>query len=173
MALPNDYDRQACSLARSLEIVGERWTLLIVRDAFYGVRRFGDFAVHLDIPRAVPTNRLRALVTEGVLDKVPGSGGHDEYVLTGKGVKLWPVVRSLMSWGDEFYAPDGPRRVLRHAADGGAISEDGHCETCGIDVAAADTLIAPGPGFDRVKRRTDPVSAVIASERRLLEPVRT
>jgi DNA-binding HxlR family transcriptional regulator len=172
MALPNDYDRQSCSLARSLEIIGERWTLLIVRDAFYGVRRFGDFAVHLDIPRAVLASRLKALVAEDVLAKVPGPAGHDEYALTDKGVKLWPVLRSLMSWGDEFYAPDGPRRVLSHAADGGRISPDGRCETCGIEVAAADTVIAPGPGFDWRNRRTDAVSAVLGSERRLLAPMR-
>jgi len=173
MALPSDYNHQSCSLARSLEIVGERWTLLIVRDAFYGVRRFGDFAVHLDIPRAVLTNRLKALVAEGVMDKVPGSGGHDEYVLSAKGVKLWPALRSLMSWGDEFYAPDGPRRVLSHATDDGRIGPDGHCELCGAEVAAADTVIAPGPGLDPRRRRDDKVSVAIRGERRLLEPLLT
>src|ERR1700684_1298963 len=108
MALPSDYSRQACSMARSLEIVGERWTLLILRDAFYGVRRFGDFVAHLDIPRAVLTARLRALIKEGVLERVPAESGRDEYKLTDKGTKLWPVVRDLMAWGDEFYAPAGP-----------------------------------------------------------------
>jgi DNA-binding HxlR family transcriptional regulator len=172
MALPSDYSRQSCSLARSLEIVGERWTLLIVRDAFHGVRRFGDFAAHLDIPRAVLTNRLKALVAEEVLDKVPGSGGHDEYVLTDKGTKLWPAVRELMSWGDEFYAPSGPRRILSHAVEGGRIGPDGRCEVCGELAAAGDTLIAPGPGFDRRRRRDDAVSAAFGAERRLLDPVR-
>ncbi len=172
MALPSDYSRQACSLARSLEIVGERWTLLIVRDAFYGVRRFGDFAAHLDIPRAVLTGRLKTLVAEGVLEKVPGAGGHDEYALTEKGTKLWPVVRDLMAWGDEFYSPQGPRRVLSHAADGGRVDTDGRCEACGAAVPPADTLIAPGPGFDPRNRRADPVSLAFGEERRLLQPVR-
>jgi DNA-binding HxlR family transcriptional regulator len=74
MALPNDYAGQACSLARTLEVVGERWTLLIVRDAFYGVRRFGDFAAHLGIPRAVLAERLKSLTAAGVLARVPAGG---------------------------------------------------------------------------------------------------
>ena len=82
MVLPRDYAGQACSLARALEVVGERWTLLIVRDAFFGVRRFGDFATHLGLPRAVLTDRLGALVAAGVLAKVPGRGKRSEYELT-------------------------------------------------------------------------------------------
>src|ERR1700754_3218714 len=108
MPLPNDYAAQRnCSISRALEIVGERWTLLIVRDAFYGVRRFGEFVAQLGIPRAGLAARLRALVEEGILDRVPGSGPgrRDEYELTVKGVELWPVLRELMAWGDEFYAP--------------------------------------------------------------------
>src|SRR6201996_1931856 len=117
MALPKDYVREGCSLARALEVVGERWTLLVVRDAFFGVRRFGDFAAHLDIPRAVLTQRLAALVAADVLAVVPGPHGHDEYALTGKGLDLWPVVRSLLAWGDDYYSETGPRRVFWHAAD--------------------------------------------------------
>ena len=174
MALPNDYSRQSCSLARSLEIVGERWTLLIVRDAFYGVRRFGDFVAHLDIPRAVLTSRLRTLEAEGVMTRTPGSSGHDEYELTDKGVRLWPVVRDLMAWGDEYYAPKGPRRVLRHDADQGALKPDGTCQVCGATVGVAETVIAPGPGFAAYGRlRQDAVSEALAEPRRLLEPLRS
>ena len=96
MALPNDYAGQACSLARSLEIIGERWTLLIVRDAFWGVRRFADFIDHLGIPRAVLASRLKTLVAAGVLTRVAGER-HLEYELTDKGTKLWPIVRDLMA----------------------------------------------------------------------------
>ena len=103
MALPNDYAGQACSLARSLEIIGERWTLLIVRDAFWGVRRFADFIDHLGVPRAVLASRLKALIAAGVLTRVAGER-HLEYELTGKGTALWPVILSLMSWGDDFCA---------------------------------------------------------------------
>jgi DNA-binding HxlR family transcriptional regulator len=82
MALRTDYAGQSCSAARALEVVGERWTLLIIRDAFYGIRRFSDFIARLRIPRAVLTNRLRSLVDEGVLDRVHAPSGHDEYQLT-------------------------------------------------------------------------------------------
>jgi DNA-binding HxlR family transcriptional regulator len=172
MPLPSDYSAQTCSIARSLEVLGERWTLLIVRDAFFGVRRFGDFVGHLDIPRAVLTARLKTLVEEGVLTRVPGESGRDEYELTDKGTKLWPVVRDLMAWGDEFYAPVGPLRILRHSADDGALDSHGRCATCGAIVPAAETTIEPGPGFGHGDRRDDAVSRVIARPRRLLEPVR-
>ncbi len=74
MTLPRDYRGQTCALARSLETVGERWTLLILRDAFYGVRRFGEFAAHLGVPRAVLADRLAALTGAGVLERRSGSG---------------------------------------------------------------------------------------------------
>jgi DNA-binding HxlR family transcriptional regulator len=172
MPLPNDYSGQACAAARSLEIVGERWTLLIIRDAFYGVRRFGDFIVHLDIPRAVLATRLKTLVAEDVLRREPGSGGHDEYVLTSKGERLWPIVRSLIMWGDEFYSPQGARRVFRHVDDDGLLDAEGRCERCGATVAVADTLIGPGPGYDAYVKRDDPISIAIGEGRRLLEPLR-
>ena len=95
MGLPREYLDQECGLARSLEIVGERWTLLIIRDAFYGVRRFSDFRDHLGIPRAVLTERLNFLVEQGVLERLTASSGRDEYALTDKGVRLWPAIWSL------------------------------------------------------------------------------
>src|ERR1700690_1518897 len=94
MALPKDYTGEVCSLARALEVVGERWTLLIVRDAFFGVRRFSDFAAHLKMPRAVLSERLGSLTEAGVLTGVSGAHGHTEYALTSKGLGLWPIVRS-------------------------------------------------------------------------------
>ncbi|HEX4091437.1 MAG TPA: helix-turn-helix domain-containing protein [Trebonia sp.] len=173
MALPKDYAGDRCSLARALEIVGERWTLLIVRDAFFGVRRFGDFAVHLDIPRAVLTSRLAALVDAGVLTLVPGAHGHDEYALTDKGRDLLPVVRSLMVWGDEHYSEVGPRRVFRHAADDGEVRPDGICAACGDAIDSADLVVAPGPGLAAVPAREDPVSIALNTPHRLLEPLRS
>jgi DNA-binding HxlR family transcriptional regulator len=172
MALPNDYAGQSCSVARALEIVGERWTLLIVRDAFNGVRRFGDFATHLAIPRAVLTNRLRALVQAQVLARVPGANGHDEYELTDKGTKLWPIVRDLMAWGDEYYSPRGPRRILRHALDDGALDDFGRCAECGASVGVADTLIAPGPGLEKKRRGDDALTAAFTQPHQLLKPAR-
>lgn len=172
MALPRDYSGQLCSLARALEIVGERWTLLIVRDAFYGLRRFGDFALHLEIPRAVLTSRLRALVDEGVLERVPGAGGHDEYVLTQKGEQLWPVVRELMNWGDTHYSPRGPRRIFRHAKDGGRLDLHGACELCGVTVGPGDTTVTMGPGYEERPPTDAPALLAFQTEHRLLEPAR-
>jgi len=172
MPLPNDYAGQTCSLARSLEIVGERWTLLIVRDAFYGVRRFGDFATHLDMPRAVLASRLKALVGAGVMTRAPGPGTREEYALTDKGAKLWPVVRDLMAWGDEFYSPRGPRRILRHAEDEGMLDAGGRCTKCGAAVEVSDIVIAPGPGLEPRPPSREPVNAAFGAQRRLLDPVR-
>jgi DNA-binding HxlR family transcriptional regulator len=172
MTLPKDYAGERCSLARALEVVGERWTLLIVRDAFFGVRRFGDFAAHLDIPRAVLTQRLAALVEAGVLALVPGAHGHDEYALTGKGADLWPAVRALLAWGDEHYSAVGPRRVFRHAADDGDVAASGISAACGAMVGSADLVVAPGPGLAAIAPKTDPVSAVLNAPHRLLQPIR-
>ena len=172
MALPKHYADDRCSMARALEVVGERWTLLIVRDAFFGVRRFGDFAAHLEIPRAVLTSRLAALVEAGVLAPEPGPHGHDEYALTGKGRDLWPVVRSLLAWGDEHYSDIGPRRVFRHAADDGGVGPDGVCAECGAVVDSSDLMVAPGPGLAAIPPKEAPVSVALNTPHRLLEPLR-
>ena len=108
MPLGSDYAGQSCSLARCLEIVGERWTLLIVRDLFFGVRRFSDLQRHLDIPRAVLSARLAALVDAGLVER-------DPYRLTERGADLWPAVHALMQWGERHTSPGGPRRVFVHA----------------------------------------------------------
>src|ERR1700754_4403550 len=134
MSLPSTYADRNCSVARALEVVGERWTLLIIRDAFFGVWRFGDFAAELGIPRAVLTSRLKSLVQEGVLTRDEAAAGVVEYRLTAKGIGLWPVVRTLMNWGDEFYSPAGVKRTLRHDQDGGLLDRDGRCQDCGATV---------------------------------------
>jgi DNA-binding HxlR family transcriptional regulator len=156
-----------------LEVVGERWTLLIVRDVFYGVRRFGDFATQLKIPRAVLTSRLKALVQEGVLTRDDAGAGGVEYRLTDKGIALWPIVRSLMSWGDAFYSPAGAKRALRHDQDGGLLDDDGRCRQCGSIVPVPETRLEPGPGFEPRYSDLDRVSAMLNAPRRLLEPLMT
>jgi DNA-binding HxlR family transcriptional regulator len=156
-----------------LEIVGERWTLLVVRDAFYGVRRFGDFATQLKIPRAVLANRLKLLVREGVLTRDDDGSGNVEYRLADKGIELWPIVRALMAWGDAFYSPAGVKRALRHDQDGGLLDHEGRCQECGQTVPVPQTRIEPGPGFDAGRSNPDPVSAALNIPRRLLEPLTT
>ena len=171
MALPRDYNSQACSLARALEVVGERWTLLIVRDAFYGVRRFSDFLAHLRIPRAVLTERLARLVAAGILERAAGPGGHDEYVTTAKGQALWPAVHCLTEWGDAFYAESGRRRLFVHTACGTEVDAAGICPACQLTVDLAGLTVSPGPGLAG-ENIADPVTAALSVPHRMLEPLR-
>jgi DNA-binding HxlR family transcriptional regulator len=171
VTLPRTYADPNCSLARTLEIVGERWTLLIIRDAFYGVSRFGDFADQLKIPRAVLTSRLKSLVRDGVLARDDDGAGVVEYRLTAKGIGLWPIVQAAMTWGDTYYSPAGARRVLRHDQDGGLLGPDGRCQDCGLLVPVPEIRIEPGPGFEPPDADDDPWSRTSSTPRRLLEPV--
>src|SRR3954470_9045942 len=104
--LPRTYDDQHCSIARALEVLGDRWTLLVIRDAFMGVRRFDDFQRDLGVARNVLTDRLTRLVEDGILEKRRYQERPErfEYRLTEKGLDLWPVLVSLMKWGDR-HAP--------------------------------------------------------------------
>ncbi|MET9447302.1 winged helix-turn-helix transcriptional regulator [Streptomyces cinerochromogenes] len=172
MALGKDYVTQECSIARALEVVGERWTLLVVRDAIYGVRRYNDFLVHLGIPRAVLSARLRTLTEEGVLEKrrYQESPPRDEYVVTERGAALWPVLRALGHWGREHV--DASRlRSFRHADCGGEVEPYGNCAACGTPVAVADVVMVPGPELD--PDPADPVSRALLRPKRLLEPLET
>ena len=128
MPLGTDYAGQACSLARTLEVVGERWTLLILRDLFFGVRRFSDLQRHLDIPRAVLSARIATLVEGGLVERRPYRPGRDELLLTERGEELWPAVHALMQWGERHHSPGGaaarvrPPRVRHGARPGRPLS---------------------------------------------------
>ena len=165
------YTDEECSLARALEIVGERWTLLIVRDAFYGVQRFADFAAHLSIPRAILSERLTLLVGSGVLAKEPGPGRREHYRLTAKGISLFPAMRLLVAWGDEYYAPKGPRRYFLHADDHGEVDVAGVCKECGKSLAVRDYIAVAGPGAPPVGPDSDVVTRALAKPHRLLDPI--
>jgi DNA-binding HxlR family transcriptional regulator len=171
MALGTDYARQDCSLARALEVVGERWSMLIVRDAFYGVRRFNDFLAHLDIPRAVLTARLQSLVAAGVLDKEPyqDSPVRYGYTLSEAGLELWQPIYLLAQWGERHAADGGPRTVFSHAPCGTRLDPVGACPACGLLVPPQDISMRPGPAADG--QRQDPVSQALARPHRLLSPV--
>ena len=168
MALGIDYARQDCSLARALEIVGERWTLLILRDCFLGVRRFSDFESHLDISKAVLSQRLAALVEAGLLTRTEDAG-HRQYAVTDRARDLWPAIFALTQWG-EGLSEHGPRRIFEHSGCGGRVAPDGRCATCGLVPAAADLESRPGPGADPTVR-DDTVSRALRTRRRLLEPL--
>ncbi|MFJ8928602.1 winged helix-turn-helix transcriptional regulator [Streptomyces sp. NPDC102340] len=172
MALGKDYATQQCSLARALEIVGERWTLLVVRDALYGVRRYNDFLVHLGIPRAVLATRLQALTSAGVLEKrqYQESPPRHEYVVTARGRGLWPAVRALGAWGREI--PGSlPMREFQHAVCGTPLGVVGECPGCGGLVPLEEVEMLPGAGLD--PDPADPVSRALLEPRRLLQPVVT
>ena len=140
--LKSTYDDQVCSLARSLEVVGERWTMLILREVFVGVRRFDEIQEDLGIARNVLATRLQKLVERGVLTK-----DGREYRLTEKGLDLWPVLHSLMTWGDTHdVAPGGPPMLLTHKGCGGAVDAHRHCAECGRRLTARDVVARPGPG---------------------------
>src|SRR5437764_13082395 len=145
--LKRTYEDQVCSIAGALEVVGERWTLLIVRDLFLGVRRFDDLQRDLGIARNVLRDRLNLLVDEGIVRRRRYQERPErfEYVLTEKGVDLWPVVISLIKWGDRYLAPDGPPRVVRHRECGGEIDDHLSCRRCGTRLWAWDTVSEPGP----------------------------
>ncbi|GHD46218.1 ArsR family transcriptional regulator [Streptomyces galbus] len=170
MALGKDYATQECSIARALEIVGERWTLLVIRDALYGVRRYNDFLVHLGIPRAVLAARLQALTAEGILEKrrYQQSPPRDEYVPTERGIALWPTLRSLGRWGREQFDQEQVR-VFRHAACGTELGSYGECPACGTIVPVPDVVMEPGPGAD--PDPADPVSRALLRPKRLLTPL--
>jgi DNA-binding HxlR family transcriptional regulator len=172
MALGKDYATQECSIASALEIVGELWTLLVVRDALYGVRRYNDFLVHLGIPRAVLASRLQALTAEGILEKrrYQESPPRDEYVVTDRGIALWPTLRSLGRWGREHLG-EAQLRYFRHATCGTELGSYGECATCGTVVPVPDVEMVPGPGLD--PDPADPVSRALLKPRRLLEPIDT
>lgn len=123
-----------CSVARTLSVIGDRWTMLVLRDAFLGVRRFEDFQNDLGLSRHLLADRLGALVEHGVLKRCPYSERppRHEYRLTAKGLDLYPVLVSIAGWGDRWMAgEDGPPLRLRHQTCGEIIAPALTCPCCG------------------------------------------
>jgi DNA-binding HxlR family transcriptional regulator len=147
--LPRTYENQNCSVARALEVLGDRWTILVIRDAFLGVLRFEDFQRDLGVARNVLADRLSRLVDEGVLQRVRYQERPErfEYRLTEKGIDLWPVTIALMQWGDEYYTEPGrPPRIIRHRDCGGEVTRHLTCDRCGAELGPRDVVPEPGPG---------------------------
>ncbi|MHB8694136.1 MAG: winged helix-turn-helix transcriptional regulator [Solirubrobacteraceae bacterium] len=146
--LKSDYADQTCSIARALEYVGERWTLLIIREALLGTRRFDDYQARLGIARNVLQARLERLVDGGIVAREPYSERPPryEYKLTAKGIDLWPVIVSLLQWGDKHEAPDGPPVVLEHRDCGGKLDDRRRCLKCGAELERRDVISRRGPG---------------------------
>jgi DNA-binding HxlR family transcriptional regulator len=142
------FEDMNCSVAQCLEVVGEWWSLLIVRDAFLGVRRFDDFQARLGISRNILNQRLTRLVDKGILERVPYQDNppRSVYLLTAKGRDLWHVLTAMRQWGDRWAAPDGPPLRIRHATCGRVVKAVAVCSHCGEPLSVRSVAVEPGPG---------------------------
>jgi DNA-binding HxlR family transcriptional regulator len=145
------YGAENCSIQRTLEIVGEKWTLLVLREAFYGVRRFSDFLRALGCARNILSARLATLVEHGILVRQPyrdpRSRPRDEYRLTDKGLELFPALVALMRWGDRWIADEaGPPVEVAHRDCGEPVVAELRCGAGHGPLSARDTEALPGAG---------------------------
>jgi DNA-binding HxlR family transcriptional regulator len=148
-----------CSIARTMDLLGDAWTPLVLREAFYGVRRFDEFQSGLGIARNTLANRLHRLVEEGLLQKqlYQTEPRRHEYVLTDKGVDFFGVLAAISQWGDRWLAGrQGPPVTMHHELCGHDSEAEVVCAQCGEPLQAADTTMKIGPGYpDRLKQRPD------------------
>jgi DNA-binding HxlR family transcriptional regulator len=149
------YDLSDCSIARALELVGEKWSLLIVREAFYGLRRFDEFAQALGVGRAVLAQRLKSLTAAGIFESAryrrPGQRARAEYRLTDKGRALLPALLALSQWAERWEPPaGGPVLSPAHAGCGRAVSVTLTCEVGHEAIEPALVALNPGPGARRL-----------------------
>ena len=152
--LGRTYEHENCSAARALEVAGERWSLLIFRDAiFRGRTRFSEFQRSLGLATNVLASRLDRFVAEGLMELVPASDHTDqrEYRLTQKGLDFQDVVVALTAWGDRWNAPTGPPIQYRHRSCGGPVTIELRCASCDTTVEAGNVLAEAGPGSRRGK----------------------
>ncbi|MGH3078646.1 MAG: winged helix-turn-helix transcriptional regulator [Gaiellaceae bacterium] len=143
-----DFPRDACSMASTLEVIGERWTMHVLRESFLGVRRFEDYRRNIGVARNILSDRLNTLVAEGILRRELYSERPPryEYRLTRKGIDLHEILIALMKWGNHWSPnPDGPAVVLRHRECGATVEPVLACPDCGEPVHAWDLEALPGP----------------------------
>jgi DNA-binding HxlR family transcriptional regulator len=151
-----NYDLTHCPIGHALDLLGERWTLLIVREAIYGVRRFDDFARALGCGRGVLSDRLKALTEAGVFERRdyvrPGQRPRPEYILTEKGRDLLPALLALSQWSEHWSPPpDGPVALVTERG-GGPVEVILTADPYARRLAMQDLEIAPGPGARRLRR---------------------
>lgn len=144
-----------CTVQRTLDLVGEKWSLLVLRDAMNGVRRFDDFRRHVGLSESVLADRLRKLVAAGILDTVPynepGSRTRHEYRLTRKGWELWPAMIALKQWGDRHAAdPEGPPLEVTHADCGAPVETVVVCSAGHGALVPPEARTRPGPSAKRL-----------------------
>ena len=150
-----DWSVDSCTIGRAMGILGEKWTVVVLREIFTGVRRFADMRERTGIPRQVLTNRLASLVEHGLLRREPyqepGARVRHEYRLTAKGLDLYPVLTAVMEWGDRYLAdPAGPPLEMAHRDCGAPIHTELHCAD-GHRVAD-HRQVAPRPGPGAMRR---------------------
>lgn len=146
-----DVDTDNCSIKRTLGVIGEKWTIVVLREAFNGVRRFDQIRAHTGIAESLLADRLRTLVTAEILEPVPyqepGHRRRREYRLTGKGLDLYPVIIALLQWGDRYLAdPEGPSVVVTHRDCGQPVEAAVTCAAGHQLRSAAEGAAAAGPG---------------------------
>jgi DNA-binding HxlR family transcriptional regulator len=150
-----DYDSANCAIGAAVDILGERSTFLVLREAFNGVRRFDDMQRRTGMPRQVLSQRLARLVAEGMLRKVPyqqaGQRSRAEYRLTEKGLDLYPVLVALMEWGDRYeVGNEGPQVLLRHRDCGEQVRLQLACDAGHVIGSAREVTPVPGPGARKI-----------------------
>ena len=146
-----DYDTENCTIGAALAIVGEKWTFLVLREAFNGVRRFDDIRRRISAPRQILSDRLARLVEQGLLRKVPyrepGQRSRSEYRLTEQGLALFPLIVALLEWGNEYAAsPAGPVAELTHRDCGAPVRLELRCAEGHLVTSAREVTAVPGPG---------------------------
>ena len=145
----SSLQQQNCSIARTVAVLGERWTLVILREAFNRRRRFDDIQRDLGIARNILADRLQTLVAEGILERRAYQQRPErfEYLLSEKGLDLWPVLVGMLHWGDRHLAEaEGPPMLVRHKRCDGLVDDRGYCEKCGKRLSARDAYTEYGPG---------------------------
>ncbi|GAA4011852.1 helix-turn-helix domain-containing protein [Allokutzneria multivorans] len=147
--LGRTYERENCSAARALELIGERWSLLIIRNAvFADMRRFSDFERRLGVAPNILAKRLDGFVADGLMRR----GGDGDYLLTEKGRQLGTVIIALTEWGDRWLAPKGPPILFEHEDCGGPVHVHARCEDCAQQPTAPEVVAVAGPGADPDRR---------------------
>jgi DNA-binding HxlR family transcriptional regulator len=153
MAVRVDFARMRCPVARTMAALGERWSILLLREAFYGATRFDEFEKNLGIAPNILSARLRSLVEHGVLEKVPVAGGRHEYRLTEKGRDFFPAFVALKHWGDRWMTDErGPLILLEERETGREITAPPLLSSLGAPLRPEDVEVRPGPGAGRTLR---------------------
>lgn len=146
-----DWSADNCTIGRAMEILGERWTVVVLREIFSGLRRFDEMRERTNIPRQVLSNRLALLVEQGILRRTPyqepGARARYEYRLTEKGIELYPILVAVREWGDRYLAdPGGPPLLSVHRDCGADVRVELRCTAGHALASARDAVPLPGPG---------------------------